>query len=298
MSGRPTAVVAQEYATLYPSYGINVPLGFAYPDKRPVAGVFDPSFTAIDFTNKFTAAPGIIKRYGHGMARPILQDLSVLPAISVVPDPEHNLMGTKGEEGQEFPNDQTLKILNMQYPQAGLDLQDYQFLWNFSEYVVGPLNRGLPIGTPRANWPTPAPYHPPTTGQQDTVQVPSNPSSPSGSQAVGSSVTAPLAAPALDLQTLISQAIAQVVPALITAEIARLMPKGSDTGTPVQSGQGPGTSTPPPVNVSASTIPVAVLAAADAAKKNANVSLTATGGGMAMLALRTLLNVIYREAGK
>jgi hypothetical protein len=79
-----------------------------------------------------------ILRYGHGFGRPVTQDLTVLPAISLLPDSAHDNYAALYEETFEAPNANVLLLLGFAtgYALSGWDRSDVRFCADFEAYVI------------------------------------------------------------------------------------------------------------------------------------------------------------------
>lgn len=127
-----------------------------YFSGQTIYGIYDPT-QPIDFSTRFTESDGYVRRYGSGAGRPVKQDLSVLPAISFIPDKDHAFKGalrSGGGDAPHLPSEGSCKILGIDPWEwsRGLNLADLDMLPELQLRVLWPLDLGFPVGTSPDVW--------------------------------------------------------------------------------------------------------------------------------------------------
>lgn len=141
--------------------------------KQVVHGKLDVT-QALDFTTTTTLSDSMVRRYGQGFGAPIKQDLSVLPAISMLPDASHALWALGYEEATHIPGPGATAATGLTTTLHGQDFADLEACIDFQDLVLQCLDLGLPVGTPRALWPQllpQAPQAPPAVPPPTTTPV-------------------------------------------------------------------------------------------------------------------------------
>lgn len=79
----------------------------------------------------------LVARYGKGFGFPVTQDMTVLPAISLIPDPQNDNRAWLFEETFQAPTPSVLALLGFApgYALSGWDRTDIQSSAEFAEFV-------------------------------------------------------------------------------------------------------------------------------------------------------------------
>src|ERR1700759_4952398 len=96
-------------------------------DGHEHTGTYSPNHP-LDWSSVQAFSESCILRYGKGFGQPYKLDPAAFPALTVLPDADHDLKGWWGEEGQEWLTDEVALAVGLDLPLRGTDRGDLKAL--------------------------------------------------------------------------------------------------------------------------------------------------------------------------